>query len=187
MIRYAQAISNADLQDILTLQSANLAVSLSPDEIMKQGFVTVHHTFDQLARLNRHEKHLMAKDGDLLAGYVLAMTPASRLEIPVLIPMFDLFDQLPFGDKRLSDYRYITIGQVCIRREYRGTGLFDGCYAAYREVFGSRYEIAVTEIASTNRRSLRAHERIGFEAIHRYTDPEGTEWVIVVWDWRGNL
>lgn len=36
-------------------------------------------------------------------------------------------------------------------------------------------------------RSLRAHEQVGFEPIHRYQDGDGAdEWVIVAWDWSMN-
>ena len=39
----------------------------------------------------------------------------------------------------------------------------------------------VTEIATRNRVSVRAHERMGFEALSTYSDGR-EEWVIVAWD-----
>ena len=39
----------------------------------------------------------------------------------------------------------------------------------------------VTEIASRNQVSLRAHARMGFEGVSTYTD-SAEEWVIVAWD-----
>lgn len=83
----------------------------------------------------------------------------------------------------MSDYHYIVVGQVCVGNDYRGKGLFDECYNAYKDYFKSRYAFAITEIASINLRSMNAHNRIGFEVIHNYTDSSGVEWNVVVWDW----
>jgi RimJ/RimL family protein N-acetyltransferase len=77
----------------------------------------------------------------------------------------------------------MVVGQVCIDKEYRGKGLLDNCYTAYKEHFIHQYDFAVTEIASNNLRSLAAHTRIGFKEIHRYISPDQTEWCIVLWDW----
>ena len=49
--------------------------------------------------------------------------------------------------------------------------------------FKNKYDFAITEIDSTNLRSLNAHKRIGFKTIHQFTDASQTNWVIVLWDW----
>jgi RimJ/RimL family protein N-acetyltransferase len=46
---------------------------------------------------------------------------------------------------------------------------------------GQERDLCVTEIATRNLVSIRAHEKMGFEIISRYADP-GEEWVIVAWD-----
>jgi L-amino acid N-acyltransferase YncA len=184
MVTYVQADSKRDLDGILSLQKANLASGLSRDEIASQGFVTVNHTYKQLERLNNNEKHVIAKDNDKVVGYTLAMTKESRLDIPILIPMFEIFDLISYRGNRVSDYNYLVVGQVCIDKQYRGQGLFDGCYAAYRKYYADKYDFAITEIASTNLRSLNAHMRLGFNEIHTYVDVDSTKWIVVVWDWR---
>lgn len=184
MITYTAANSKNDLEGILKLQKANLPQGLTPDEIRSQGFVTVNHSFDLLAKLNDLEKHIIAKDKEQVVGYVLAMTQHSRYDIPILIPMFDVFDAVRYNGKTISEYNYLIIGQVCVDKEYRGQGVFDNCYAAYREHYSGKYDFAITEIASSNPRSINAHKRVGFKEINSYTDPDGTEWVIVVWNWK---
>jgi RimJ/RimL family protein N-acetyltransferase len=57
------------------------------------------------------------------------------------------------------------------------------CYKAYRNFYGHKYDFAITEIASSNPRSIRAHEKVGFENIHSYKGPDETEWIVVAWDW----
>ena len=184
MITYTISKTISELEGILRLQKINLAQQLSVEEINSQGFVTVDHSFEALKKLNDHEKHIIAKDGDKVIGYVLAMTRESKLDIPILIPMFDEFDSVLYHGKKISEYNYIVVGQVCVAREYRGQGVFDDCYAAYKNFYGSEYEFAITEIANTNRRSLNAHKRIGFEEVHFYVGPDKTEWVVVIWDWK---
>ena len=183
MISYSTSNTKDALEGILKLQQSNLAKGLSVDEIQSQGFVTVQHSYDVLKRINDIEKHVIAKDNDAVAGYALAMTKQSRFDIPVLIPMFDVFDKIVFKEKIISDVNYIVVGQVCVGKAYRGQGIFDDCYAAYKKFYSSKYDLAITEIASTNLRSLNAHKRIGFREISSYTDPENTEWIVVVWDW----
>jgi hypothetical protein len=48
MIVYTTANSKNDLEGILKLQKANLALSLTKEEIQNEGFVTVDHYYDQL-------------------------------------------------------------------------------------------------------------------------------------------
>ena len=74
------------------------------------------------------------------------------------------------------------VGQVCIDKAWRGLGVLDHCYAAYKEHYRSKYDFAITEIASRNVRSLKAHKRIGFKEINTYVS-DNTNWSVVLWDW----
>ena len=183
MISYTISKTEDEIAGILALQEANLSVVLSPSEIQSQGFVTVTHSREELTRLNDIENHIIAKDGDKVIGYVLAMTKASASALPVLEPMFEVFDEIFYRNKLVSAYQYLVVGQVCIDKQYRGQGVFDQLYSAYKNRFQSKYDFAITEIAVKNLRSQRAHQRIGFEEIHRYLAPDQTEWSIVLWDW----
>jgi hypothetical protein len=183
MITYTTAKTDNELQQILALQKQNLAAGLSKEQIDSQGFVTVSHSFEDLKKMNDIEAHVIAKDNDRVIAYLLAMTAHSRYDIPVLMPMFEMFEQVEYENRKIADQRYIVVGQVCVAEDYRGQGIFDACYAAYRNCFKEKYDFAITEIALRNQRSINAHKRVGFESIHEYAAPDGEKWSIVVWDW----
>ncbi|HYC86619.1 MAG TPA: GNAT family N-acetyltransferase [Chryseosolibacter sp.] len=167
---------------IIALQQANLEPYLSPGESRSEGFVTVVHSLAQLEKMNNTEQHVICKDGDTVVAYMLAMTKHARNDIPVLVPMFEIFDKIMYHTKVISDYNFIVVGQVCVDKGYRGKGVFDHCYEEYRRRMAPRYDFAITEISSRNVRSLQAHKRVGFIEIHRYTDPK-EDWHVVLWPW----
>lgn len=180
-LNYTFANSENDLHSILSLQKKNLSVALTKEEINEQGFVTVDHSFEQLASLNNYEKHIICKDGEKVVAYLLAMTIDSKDDIPVLIPMFEQFNALELEGRPLSDHHYIVVGQVCVDKSYRGMGILDKCYETYQKAFRDKYDFAITEISTRNTRSLKAHARIGFKELNRFLGPDGEEWVIVYW------
>ena len=182
MLTLTQSKSSDDLQGIIALQRANLKALITVEEKDAQGFVFVQHSLADLQKLDAIESQVVALDGDKVVAYILAMTKASKSDIPQLIPMFNQFDQVAYNGKKVSSYNYLAVGQVCIGKEYRGKGLFESCYGYYREVFSGKSDFAITEISTSNLRSLRAHHRVGFEGVHTFHDGV-EEWNIVIWDW----
>lgn len=75
------------------------------------------------------------------------------------------------------------MGQVCIDKDYRGKGLFSMLFQKHKELYSKKYELMVTEIATTNKRSQKAHEKVGFKTIHTHKDAL-EEWNVVAWDWK---
>ncbi|HSF55036.1 MAG TPA: GNAT family N-acetyltransferase [Algoriphagus sp.] len=185
MIQFKSAESREELEGILSLQRINLPQNISDSEKSEQGFVTVHHSFDQLAGMNKIAPHLIAKDGEKVIGYILAMTKASKTLIPVLVPMFEQFDQVIFEGKPVSNYNYLVIGQICVDKNYRGQGIFDKMYEAYKSIFSESFDFAITEIAISNMRSIKAHQRVGFRIIHEFDDST-QNWAIVALDWKNS-
>ena len=183
MIVYTPMQTDEEIMQVLELQKVNLPTNLTAEQIASQGFVTVVHSFKTLKKMNRQEQSIIAKDNEQVVGYLLAMTTESKNDIPILIPMFKVFDEVVFKDRKISDYKYIVVGQVCIAEAYRGKGFLDECYLAYRNHLRSKYDFAITEIHDKNQRSIKAHKRIGFETVHQYTDVEGNRWHVVLWDW----
>jgi len=183
MITYTTAKNDTDLHEILALQKQNLAVGLTKEQIISQGFVTVSHRFEDLKKMNEIEQHVIGKDNDRVVAYLLAMTAHSRFDVPILFPLFEMFDRVDYQNKRIAAYKYIVVGQACVAEGYRGRRVFDACYAAYRDCFKDKYDFAITEIAIRNQRSINAHKRVGFESIYEYTAPDGEEWSVVVWKW----
>jgi ribosomal protein S18 acetylase RimI-like enzyme len=181
-INFTTIASDDDVRQVLDLQQVNLSTKVSADVAASQGFVTVQHNFDLLKQMNEAIPQVIAKDGDQVVGYALVMLPAFQDLIPVLKPMFVLFDSLDFRGKKISEYRYYVMGQICVAEGYRGVGIFDGLYQHHRELYRMQFDFVATEIASRNTRSIRAHERVGFKTIHTFQD-ETDHWEIVVWDW----
>src|SRR5262245_13563775 len=128
MVEYRTVQHPTDLLGILELQQANLEESLSPDEIRDEGFVTVHHSLTDLERMHSIAPSVIAIDEGKVVGYVLAMTLEAESHIPILKPMFQLFRNIQYHGRPLTETSFILIGQVCVAKSYRGQGLFEGCY-----------------------------------------------------------
>ena len=171
--------SISDLQVILALQQANLTTNISPQEALEQGFVTVVHELALLKKMNTPYPHTIAKDGDRVVGYTLVMLREFGDVIPVLKPMVGLINERTYQGKSLKASKYLIMGQVCVAKSHRGQGLFKGMYTALAERMATDFDYIITEIALRNTRSLRAHEKVGFQTLHDYkTDTE--DWRIVI-------
>jgi GNAT superfamily N-acetyltransferase len=174
----ARAVENdRQLEQILDLQRANLARNLSEEEVKAQGFVTVEHTLDVLKRMHAIAPSFIALDGDRLAGYALVMPLQCRSFLPILEPMFARLNSLGMPRRR-----FYVMGQICVGKPWRGQGVFDLLYRAHRRDLRAIYDFSVTEVATRNTRSMRAHQRVGFTVIDRYCDATD-EWALLRWDW----
>lgn len=184
-IQYTTATTDADLLGILTLQAANQKATLPAEYQRDQGFVTLTHTPEMLGQMSDAAPQIIAKNADTIAGYALTLLPSVKAVVPALLPLFNQFDRMVYAGKLIGDYRYYVMGQVCVDEAYRGQGVFDGLYAAHRQHFADHYDLLVTDIATRNTRSRRAHQRVGFRETQTFTDSLD-EWVVVVWDWQEN-
>ena len=184
-IVFKAAESDEELQQILALQQINLPKNISQEESRDQGFVTVEHDFPLLSSMNKSAPQVIASADGKVVGYALVMLESFSSQIPVLIPMFKMLSTLSYQGKSFKEYRYYVMGQVCVDKAFRGQGLFDGMYHEQRRQLSGEYDFVVTEVATRNTRSMRAHERVGFETIHIYTDQDhGEEWAIILWNWK---
>jgi hypothetical protein len=179
MVTFHGVEKEQELLAILALQAANLPLSISPEEAREQGFLTVKHSLNILQTMNEPYAHTIAKDGDQLAGYALTMTNDFRGHLPILDPFFERLDGLKWNDRSLKSMDYVLMGQVCVAKAYRGQAVFAGLYQKMQERMAPHFELIVTEISGRNKRSLRAHEKVGFADILHYTAPDGEPWVIV--------
>ncbi|MFP2924126.1 GNAT family N-acetyltransferase [Pyxidicoccus sp. 3LG] len=180
--RVDAAKHRAELEQILVLQKKNLKQTLPAEEMRAQGFVTVQHDLAALEQMHALAPSIVAHHGEELAGFALTMPRECRALMPVLVPMFDLFDRLDYGGRPLNDYRYYVMGQICIDKAHRGAGLFDRLYEKHRELYRGQFDFIVTEVSTSNLRSMRAHERVGFKTLHTFRDATD-EWAVVLWDW----
>jgi predicted GNAT family N-acyltransferase len=131
--------------------------------------------------MNNAAPHVIAKQQDKVTGYALVMLPSFAGRIPVLYSLFERLNGICYNGKKLSEYKYYVMGQVCVAEEARGTGVFDKLYEKHKELYSGSFELCVTEVSLKNHRSARAHERIGFKSIHRYKD-NTDDWDIIAWD-----
>jgi hypothetical protein len=171
-----------ELEQILSLQKKNLALNISETDVQTQGFVTLQHNLDTLVNMHELAPSVIIKKDEAVIGYALTMLCECRHLIPGLEAMFANMDKLSWKNRPLTDYRFYVMGQICIDKVFRGLGLVEELYSFHKEVYGSSFDLLVTEIATRNQRSLRAHEKAGFKTIHVYRD-ELDEWAVVVWDW----
>lgn len=172
-----------ELMEIISLQRQYLRGKKSREEESDQGFLTVEHSLETLAQMHEIAPSIIARNEGKLAGYALTMPLACRDLIPVLFPMFDIFSDMSYGGKPILDYNFYVMGQICVAAEFRGMGVFDLMYKKHHELFENKYDFIVTEIATRNSRSLKAHKRVGFLPLHTYRDSLD-EWAVVIWDWR---
>lgn len=171
-----------ELQRILQLQQLYLKGHNSQSEEKEQGFLTVHHSYEMLHQMHLLSPSVIIKDGEKVIAYALVMAKELKGLIPVLKPMFDMFENVSYKNQPLNSYHYYVIGQICVAKEYRGMGVFDMLYQKHKAEYSGRYDFTITEIATSNGRSMRAHERVGFKTIYQYSDATD-EWNIVLWDW----
>jgi L-amino acid N-acyltransferase YncA len=177
-VQVGLAGNDADLEGILALQRANLKRTLSPAESAEQGFVTLVHTLDMLRDMHALAPSVVAKSGGAVVGYALTTVPEARHCVPALLPMFDEIERVTWRGAPLAGQRFYVLGQICVARPFRSTGLFAALYAEHDARYGERFDCFVTVISPANTRSLRAHAKVGFETVSRYAH-DGNEWVLV--------
>lgn len=146
---------------------------ISSEEKLKEGFVTVHHDFDILKRMNDACPHILAKEGESVVGYALCMHPKFGDEIEVLKPMFYEINRLP-----TSIETYLIMGQICIDKTFRKRGIFRKLYETMLKEIQPKFNIIITEVDAKNTRSLDAHYAVGFNLISRYRFG-GQDWVLI--------
>jgi GNAT superfamily N-acetyltransferase len=183
MIKLDLASTDLHFGQILDLQRLNHAGALSPDVQAHEGFVYAQHTASLLRRMSAELPQAVALADNMVVGYCLSLPLSLRSELPTIAPMFDQFARCAYRGRSVSELSFFVGGQVCVDRAYRGRGLIGRLYEHVRRSAPAKYELCVTEIAIRNQVSVRAHKRIGFEEVSKYSDGR-EEWVIVAWPLR---
>ena len=166
------------------MQKRNLQSSLSHAEIEEEGFVTCIHDLALLEKMNHPYQHILAvNEKEEVVGYCLVMLPQWRNELAVLKSMFDTIEASVFADETIKEEEYLTVGQVCIGKDYRKQGVFRKMYDYYKGAYAKYFKYCITEIAVSNKRSFNAHQSVGFQLLKNYLSDDGKEWDLVIWDW----
>jgi GNAT superfamily N-acetyltransferase len=183
-IKFTTVKNENDIAAILALQAANHTSAIDQDTKNSQGFVTVRHDEAALSSMNRMYPSVIALSDQQLAGYCLMMPRECEAQVPILAPLFDKLSVLEWKGKPLSAQSWFVMGQVCVAAEFRGQGVFDGMYHHLREVYAPQFDRVITEVSEYNTRSMRTHERVGFELLKRYQNQQtGEWWRVIVWEW----
>lgn len=175
-IIYKRAETNQELRQILELQHANIPSAISKDEKQQEGFVTVHHSFEVLKAMNDKCPHIIAKNNQKVIGYTLCMLKEFKENIEVLKPMFKNIDKCLNQNKT-----YVVMGQVCIDKAFRKKGVFRRLYNVVKKQLQTEFDLIITEIDTTNTRSLNAHYAIGFKNLYSYRSKQ-QDWNIIYLD-----
>jgi len=177
------AKNNIELAQILELQEANYIQNVSVDKRDFNGFVIVKHSLDLLKKMNTTAPQIVAVDNGHVVGYALVMLKEISGMIPVLKPMFLMFEKILFNGKPLNSYNYYVMGQICIAEKYRGQGVFELLYEKHKAINAKKFDFCLTEVSVKNIRSMKAHEKVGFKIIKTFKDETDT-WNILLWDWK---
>jgi len=183
MIKASFVTGRAELEKISALNTLNRKSLLDADTIRTQGFVTWAYPVDLLERMHTYAPSVIAMEGDQLAGYALTAPLECAAVHPELASLLEKMSVVQYQGRPLAAYRHYILGQLCVAEAYRGQGVVELLYQFHREQFSNQYEMMVLTIATANTRSVRVHERIGFQEVHHFDDHHGS-WKAYVWDWR---
>lgn len=183
MLKSTIVTATDELQQIIHLQQQNLPKNISAEELRSQGFVTFQHDLVTLQQFHQLAPSVIVKDDDKVVAYALTVVNEARHIFPPMESMFVLLETLQWKGKPFRSFRYYEMGQICVAKEYRGKGIFEMLYQQHKTSYSHKFEILVTKISIKNHRSLRAHEKVGFETVIIEKD-ELDEWAVVAWDWK---
>jgi ribosomal protein S18 acetylase RimI-like enzyme len=183
MLRPTFVTTREELEQIHRLNKENLKQNLSPAEQNEQGFITWLYSLELLERMHKLSASVIVKDGEDVVGYALTTPVDARAFHPDLDKMFLNLESVHYKGVPLFSFNFYCMGQICIDKKYRGRGIVDLLYQKHKELYGQQFDFILTEISTRNKRSIKAHEKIGFTSIYKYTD-ETDEWDVVIWNWQ---
>lgn len=183
MFNFTTCKNPKDLNQILELQTRNFEAALSTEECKDQGFVTVRHDYELLEFMNRPFPHIIARHGNDLAGYALVMLESLQNRIPVLFSMFEKINALEYNGEILGESDYFVVGQICVDKKFRGQGVVAGMYKEMKKQMAPHFKYMVTEIATRNQRSVKAHQKVGFREVLNFSD-DRENWSLILMELR---
>lgn len=176
-----QLVTNkAEMEGVLALQQANLRKNITEEEAESQGFLMAEYDLPFLTLLQSSSPGIIAKDGDRVVAYSLVALPDTARRHALLADLVENIERCLFEGKPVENYAIVA--QLCVSKEYRGQDLVQRLYGAFRDHYAGRYDFCVTDVAQANARSLKAHQKRGFQVIDTL-NYGGIAWDIVLWDW----
>ena len=180
MITIQLVTSKVEMKGVLALQQANLRKNITQEEAETQGFLMAEYDLDFLELLNQKSPGIIAKEGEKVVGYSLVALPETARHHPLLADLVENIERCVFDGKPVNEYVIVT--QLCVSKECRGQGLVQKLYGSFRYHYANQFTYCVTDVAQANHRSLKAHQKRGFQVIDTL-NYGGIGWDIVLWDW----
>lgn len=171
-----------ELKGIQELQQQNLRKNITETEAAEQGFLMAEYNLAILQKMHDAAPSVIAVDEGNVVGYALVSIKDIRDEHDLLADLFNTIDRLKYQSQDLVSSNYVVVGQLCVGKGFRGIGLVDKMYQYFKDCYADQYEYLITDIAKANPRSLKAHQRKGFQIIDELSYG-GIGWDIVLWDW----
>ncbi len=181
MVEIKLVTNQAELEGVLALQQANLRKNITQEEAESQGFLMAEYDLPFLALLHQTSPGIIAKDGEKVVGYSLVALPETARHHDLLADLVENIERCQFESKPIENYAIVA--QLCVSKEYRGQDLVQKLYGGFRDHYANQYTYCVTDVAQANHRSLKAHQKRGFQVIDTL-DYGGIGWNIVLWDWQ---
>src|SRR5687768_10624109 len=167
MLYSAVVTSLNELEQIQELNHQNLKANLSAEEQLQEGFVSWPYSLELLEQMNGLAPSIIVKQGEDVVGYALVtLVEASAFHEDLKLMLANI-NAVQYKGRPLARYKFYLMGQVCIKKEFRGKGVFNLLYQEHKNVYSKDYDLLITEISAKNKRSLKAHEKLGFETIHK--------------------
>lgn len=182
MIEIKKVSEFSEIEGIRSLQQENLRRKLNSEEWAAEGFVTAEYSFELLKAMHDESPSIIAKDGEMVIGYALVALKSIAPRHELLNDLFNTIDKTIYNGRKLKDSSYVVVGQLCVAKGYRGLGLVQKMYQAFRDHLADRFAYCITDVARDNPRSLKAHIKTGFTVIDTLSYG-GLKWDIVLWDW----
>ena len=182
MLTTKLATTDQEIQQIAALSNANRSDNITTEEKTAEGFVSWVYTPEILHTINAIAPSVIVMDEDILAGYAITLTSECISVYPNAANTYIHASPLHFKGRTLGEQRFYLMGQICVAKAWRGQGIVGALYNGHRHFYSPRFDALVTEISMANPRSLKAHQKVGFETIDRHYE-NGHDWAVVAWDW----
>lgn len=156
-----------DFDQIVDLQNANSITVLS-DEERADGFLSSAFSAAQFEEISTSVALVVARDNAQVIGFVCASTVASNRKLSLPAAMIARFPEIKIGSRCLEEMKSYIVGPVCIDKNYRGRGAFEGLYNRLFEETAKEFDVAIAFISTNNTRSVAAHKKVGMEEIDTF-------------------
>lgn len=167
MIEYKVA-DDADIEGARLLLDENFRGTLDTDE-MKDGFISVRFSFDDLKEMANDGITIVARAGDKIAGVLCTQTCDYNLrKVPLGARLIGAMQDKLISGVPIEADKSLVCGPVCISKDFRGQGVLVKLYDALKIAAAGKFTTGLTLVSQANPRSIRAHEKLGFEKIETF-------------------